>query len=66
MAAKLEITWKKSNIGGNKMFDDTLRGLGLRKLNQKVIRSNIPVIRGMVKKVIHLVDVREIDGPEDN
>jgi large subunit ribosomal protein L30 len=61
MASKLEITWKKSNIGGKSMFDETIRGLGLRKLHQTVIRANIPEIRGMVKKVMHLVDVREIE-----
>jgi large subunit ribosomal protein L30 len=60
MAEKLKITWVKSNIAGCKKFDPILRGIGLRKLNQTVIRSNIPEIRGMVKKVIHLLKVEEI------
>ncbi len=60
MTAKLKITWKKSTIGYPKKIRETIKGLGLRKLNQTVIRSNRPEIRGMVKKVIHLVDVTEI------
>jgi large subunit ribosomal protein L30 len=61
MATKLLITWVKSNITGNRKFDEVIRGLGLRHLNDSIIRSNIPEIRGMVKKVIHLVDVKEIE-----
>jgi len=60
MADKLEITWKKSSIGYNKKVNAILRGLGLRRLNHTVIRSNTPEIRGMVRKILHLVKVREI------
>jgi large subunit ribosomal protein L30 len=34
-------------------------GLGLRKLNQVVVRPDSPVFRGMVKKVPHLLKVVE-------
>lgn len=61
MAGKLQVTWVKSNIAGCCKFDPVLRGLGLTKLNQTVIRSNTPEIRGMIKKVIHLVRVEEIN-----
>ena len=61
MAEKLKITWVKSNIGGCKKFEPILRGIGLKKMNQTVIRSNIPEIRGMIKKVIHLLEVEEIN-----
>jgi len=37
-----------------------VKGLGLGKVNSHVIRKNDPCIRGMVKKVIHLVDVKEV------
>ncbi len=60
MAGKLEITWKKSTIGSPKKVRDTIRGLGLKRLNQTVVRSDLPEIRGMVKKVIHLLDIKEI------
>lgn len=59
MNGKLQITLKKSP--GRKEFEPVLRGLGLRKLHHTVIRSNTPEIRGMVKKVIHLLDVEEIN-----
>ena len=32
-------------------------GLGLKKVNQKRILENTPCVRGMIKKVIHLLDV---------
>jgi large subunit ribosomal protein L30 len=61
MAEKLQITWVKSNIAGCKKFEPVLRGIGLKRLNQTVIRSNTPEIRGMVKKVLHMVTVEEIN-----
>lgn len=61
MGQKLKITWVKSNIGGCSEFEPVLRGIGLKKLNQTIIRSNTPEIRGMVKKVIHLLRVEEIN-----
>lgn len=39
-----------------------LRGLGLRKSGSEVIVANTPSFRGMIKKVLHLVSVEEIDG----
>jgi large subunit ribosomal protein L30 len=58
---KLQVTLKKSVIGSNQSQRATVVGLGLKKLNQTRILNNTPAIRGMVKKVIHLVDVTEID-----
>jgi large subunit ribosomal protein L30 len=40
----------------------TLRALGLKKLNQEVVKPDNPQIRGMIKKVIHLLEVTEIKG----
>ena len=37
----------------------TLRGLGLRRLGQRVVRPDVPAIRGMVRKVRHLVEIEE-------
>ncbi|MDC0749813.1 50S ribosomal protein L30 [Polyangium sp. rjm3] len=39
-----------------------LRGLGLRKPGNEVLVENTPSFRGMVKKVLHLVSVEEVDG----
>ena len=38
---------------------DTVRGLGLRRLHQVVEREDTPMVRGMIKKVPHLVAVVE-------
>ena len=58
---KLEVTWKRSWIGRPQRQRDTIRGLGLRKLNQTVLLENTPSVRGMVAKVLHLVEVREVE-----
>ncbi len=58
--AKLIITYSKSVIGYNESQKATVRALGLRKLNQSVEHEDTPAIRGMVKKVEHLVTVEEV------
>lgn len=57
--ATLKITLKRSPIGRAKDQKATLLGLGLRRMHQTVEREDTPSIRGMVKKVIHLVEVQE-------
>jgi len=56
---KLKITLVKSPIGYNKRQRGTLRALGLRRVNQFVEREDTPVVRGMIDKVSHLVQVEE-------
>ncbi len=58
--ATLKITYVKSVIGYNERQKATIAALGLRKLNQSVEHEDSPVIRGMVKKVEHLVSVEEV------
>lgn len=60
--AQLTVTWRKSAIGYNKDQKDTIRKLGLRRLNQSVVIEDTPSARGMVSKVSHLVDVQEGSG----
>ncbi len=55
--AKLKITWKKSAIGYARDQKETLRALGLRRLNQTVEHQDSPSVRGMIIKVRHLVEV---------
>lgn len=55
----LRITLVKSPIGYTKRQKDTVRSLGLRKMNQTVEFEDTPVIRGMVAKVSHLIEVEE-------
>ena len=58
MAKKsITIRYKRSTIGCPKDQIDTVRGLGLRRLNDERKLENTPAVRGMIKKVIHLVDV---------
>ena len=61
MAAKLKIKQKRSTIGRPLDQKKTIHALGLRKINQVVVRGNTPSIRGMVAKVRHLVDVQELE-----
>lgn len=58
--AKLRITYAKSAIGYSADQKDTIRSLGLRKLNSTVIQEDTPSIRGMVFKARHLVRVEEL------
>lgn len=60
--AKLTVTWRKSAIGYNQDQKDTIRKLGLRRLNQTVEIEDTPSARGMVNKVSHLIDVQEGSG----
>ena len=57
----LKVTLKKSLIGSTVKQRSTAFGLGLRKINQIRILQNTPAIRGMVKKLLHLVDVEEVE-----
>ena len=62
--AKLRITYTKSSIGYSKDQKETVRSLGLRKLNSTVIQEDTPSIRGMIFKVKHLVRVEELGEGE--
>jgi large subunit ribosomal protein L30 len=55
----LRITQRKSRNGADKRQTQTLRSLGLRRINHTVEHSDTPEIRGMVHKVRHLVEVEE-------
>ena len=59
---RLRITWIKSSIGYSKRQKATIRALGLRRLGDSVEQEDTPVIRGMVDKVSHLVEVEEVKG----
>ena len=61
MAARVRITLRKSPIGFSKDQKQTIVALGLRKREQSVEHDESPTVRGMIKKVAHLVDVQEIE-----
>jgi large subunit ribosomal protein L30 len=55
----LKVQWVKGYIGRTKDQRDTIRSLGFKRLNEERILKNTPEIRGMVKKVIHLLRIVE-------
>ncbi len=59
---KLKVVLKKSLIGSTDTQRATIAGLGLKRPNQERILENTPAVRGMVRKVLHLVDVQELDA----
>jgi large subunit ribosomal protein L30 len=61
VAKRLEIRQIRSAIDRHFKQKQTIRALGIRKLNQTVIHNDTPQIRGMISKVSHLVEVRELD-----
>ena len=59
---RLRITWVKSIIGYSGRQKATIQALGFKRLGQTVEQKDTPVIRGMVDKVNHLVEVEEVDS----
>jgi len=59
--AKLRVTYVKSAIGYARDQKATLAALGLRRLNQSVLKPDTPSVRGMLFKVQHLVKVEEVE-----
>jgi large subunit ribosomal protein L30 len=60
MTAKkmISVKLKKSTIRSIDAIKCTVKGLGLRKIGDSVQVENTPSVRGMIKKVIHLVEVK--------
>lgn len=55
----IKIKLVRSPIGNRQRHRDTVRSLGLRRLNQVVEKPDTPQIRGMIFAVRHLVQVVE-------
>tara|TARA_B100000965_G_C19057742_1_gene526486 strand:+ start:255 stop:446 length:192 start_codon:yes stop_codon:yes gene_type:complete len=60
LANKIKVTLIKSTIGAKPDQRKTVQALGLRKIRQTVEKQDNPQMRGMIKKVSHLVEVEEI------
>ena len=61
MAKKLVVKQTKSVIATKPKQRATMRALGLRKIDAERIHEDNPVIRGMINRVSHLVEVKEIN-----
>jgi len=57
MALKLKVTLVRSGINRPQDQKDTIRGLGLTRMNKTVELNDTPSIRGMIRKVAHLVKI---------
>ena len=55
----IRVTLIRSTIGYKKDQKATARALGLRRLHQTVEHNDNPALRGMIRKIIHLVQVEE-------
>lgn len=55
----IRVTLVRSPIGYTKDQKETARALGLRRLHQTVEHKDNPALRGMIRKIIHLVQVEE-------
>ena len=60
MAKQIIIKQVKSNISTKPKQRATLKALGLRKLNSERIHEENAVIKGMIDKVKHLIEVKEL------
>jgi len=55
--ATLTVRLVKSVAGTRQSHRDTVRGLGLRKINSERVLEDTPAVRGMINKVAYLVKV---------
>lgn len=62
MADRLKVTLVRSTIDRQATQKATVKGLGLRRINHSVVLEDTAAIRGMIRKVQHLVTV----GPADD
>ncbi len=56
---KIRVTLVRSPIGYSQRQKNTVKALGLRRMHQTVEHEDSPVVRGMIFKVSHLVEVSE-------
>ncbi len=59
MAERIKVKLVRSMIGRPEKHRKVLRGMGLTRLNKTVELKDTPELRGMIKKVSHLVSTEE-------
>jgi large subunit ribosomal protein L30 len=59
---RLRVTQRRSIIDRPRDQVDTVRRLGLHRINDSVVKDDRPDIRGMIAKVSHLVEVEEVEA----
>ncbi|WP_048760958.1 50S ribosomal protein L30 [Corynebacterium vitaeruminis] len=58
----LKITQVRGTAGTKQNQKDSLRTLGLKRINDSAVRPDTPAVRGLVNAVRHLVEVEEVAG----
>jgi large subunit ribosomal protein L30 len=58
----VKVTLVHSYIGRPEAQRKILRGMGLGKVNKSVVLNDTPQVRGMIRKVTHLVAAVEVEG----
>lgn len=58
--SELKVTLKRSIIGCPQNQRDTVKALGLTKINSSVVKPSNEAVKGMINTVSHLVDVEEV------
>ncbi len=58
--SKIKVRQIRSTIEKKKQHKANLKGLGLGQINQERIHQNTACIRGMIRKIQHLVEIEEI------
>ncbi len=59
---KIAIIQRRSAIGRARNQKGTIEALGIKRLHHLVVHEDSPQIRGMIRKVEHLIEVEEIDN----
>jgi len=62
----IRITYVKSAAGYKPDQEQTIRSLGLHRLNQTVEKPDTPDVRGMISKVSHLLEIDGDDAADDS
>jgi large subunit ribosomal protein L30 len=57
VAGKIQLKWVRSAICTPKKQKSVIKGLGFTRLNQVIERPDTNAIRGMIKKIPHLVEI---------
>ena len=60
MAKQLQITQTRSLIKEKTPMKRTMRALGIYKMHQTVVHTDTPQMRGMIRRVVHLVTVKAL------
>ena len=58
---RLKVTQIRLKVGNKPELRETLRSLGLKRINDVVVKEDRPEIRGMVKAVRHMIKVEEVE-----